>query len=83
MKNFLLLLITIPLFSFSQVNCDTLMIDPAEGEYTSDRTRGYWFRANSSFTISAVKAGDGNSLGVNALYGMAFYHSQLQKSSLK
>ena len=66
MKNFLLLLLTIPLFSFSQVNCDTLMIDPAEGEYTSDRTRGYWFRANSSFTISAVKAGDGNSLGVNA-----------------
>ena len=66
MKNFLLLLLTIPLFSFSQVNCDTLMIDPAEGEYTFDRTRGYWFRANSSFTISAVKAGDGNSLGVNA-----------------
>ena len=41
MKNFLFLLMTVPLFSFSQVNCDTLMIDPPEGEYTSDRTRGY------------------------------------------
>ena len=68
MKNFLLLLITIPLFSFSQVNCDTVMIEPHGAEYTYERTRGYWFRANSSFTLSAVRAGDGNALGVNATH---------------
>ena len=66
MKKILLILIFIPLVSFSQVNCDTVMVDPAGTEYTHTRTRGYWFRANSSFTISALKAGDGNSLGVNA-----------------
>ena len=56
------------MFSFSQVNCDTVMVDDINtySEYTWFRTRGYWFRANSSFTISAVKAGEGNSLGVNS-----------------
>ena len=66
MKKYLLFLLSIPMLSFSQVSCDTVMIDPAVTEYTHTRTRGYWFRANSSFTISAVKAGDGNSLGVNS-----------------
>ena len=66
MKKYLLFLLSIPMFSFSQVNCDTVMVDPAGTEYTHTRTRGYWFRANSSFTISAVKAGEGNSLGVNS-----------------
>ena len=68
MKKYLLILLSIPLFSFSQINCDTVMVDPAGTEYTHTRTRGYWFRANSSFTISAVKAGEGNSLGVNATH---------------
>ena len=66
MKKNLLILIFIPIVSFSQVNCDTVMVDPVGTEYTHTRTRGYWFRANSSFTISAVKAGEGNSLGVNS-----------------
>ena len=66
MKKYLLFLLSIPMFSFSQINCDTVMVDPAGTEYTHTRTRGYWFRANSSFTISAVKAGEGNSLGVNS-----------------
>ena len=68
MKKLLLLLLSIPLFGFSQINCDTVMIDPHGLEYTHSRTRGYWFKANSSFTISAVKAGEGNSLGVNATH---------------
>ena len=60
MKKYLLFLLSIPMFSFSQVNCDTVMVDPAGTEYTHTRTRGYWFRANSSFTISAVRAADGD-----------------------
>ena len=60
MKKYLLFLISIPLFSFSQTNCDTVYVEPESGEYVHTRTRGYWFRANSSFTISAVKAADGD-----------------------
>ena len=60
MKNLLLFIISIPLISFSQVNCDTVYVEPEYGEYTHTRTRGYWFRANSSFTISAVRAADGD-----------------------
>ena len=61
MKNLLLFIISIPLISLSQVNCDTVYVEPEYGEYTHTRTRGYWFRANSSFTISAVRAADGDS----------------------
>ena len=68
MKKYLLILLSIPLFSFSQINCDTVMIDPHDTPYTHTRTRGYWFRANSSFTISAVKASEGNTDGVNATH---------------
>ena len=60
MKKILLLFIFVPILVFSQVNCDTVYVGPENGEYVHTRARGYWFRANSSFTISAVKAADGD-----------------------
>jgi len=66
MKKILFVLVLFPLVSFSQ--CDTVYMDDHNQEYIQTRTRGFWFRANSSFTISAVKAGEGDptSNGFNA-----------------
>jgi len=68
MKKILTLLLLTPLLGFSQVNCDTVYMDDHNQEYIHSRTRGFWFRANSSFIISAIKAGEGDSVsnGVNA-----------------
>jgi hypothetical protein len=66
MKKIFTLFLLLPLLSISQTTCDTVYVDPEGNPYTATRTRGYWFRANSSFVISAVKAAEGNPLGVNA-----------------
>tara|TARA_B110000263_G_scaffold231475_1_gene226803 strand:+ start:3667 stop:4422 length:756 start_codon:yes stop_codon:yes gene_type:complete len=66
MKKIFTLFLLLPLLSISQTNCDTVYVDPDGQPYTATRTRGYWFRANSSFIISAVKAAEGNPIGVNS-----------------
>jgi len=66
MKKIFTLFLLLPLLSISQTTCDTVYVDPEGNPYTATRTRGYWFRANSSFVISAIKAAEGNPLGVNS-----------------
>ena len=66
MKKIFTLFLLLPLLSISQTTCDTVYVDPEGNPYTATRTRGYWFRANSSFVINQIKAAEGNPLGVNS-----------------
>lgn len=79
MKRFLRTLLSLtmiwllPFFSYGQVvtpclSGDTVLCGPHAHDYTSNRTRGFWFQAKSSFKIIGVIAGDGNAQGVSATH---------------
>ena len=57
-------------YSFVQAQCvapDTVYCDTVSSyNYTYQRTRGFWFQAQSNFDIIAVRAADGNPQGINA-----------------
>jgi len=75
MKKLLLLLLCLPIIGFGQIVQPCLSIgdtvqcgDSSAYNYTYQRTRGFWFQAQSTFNFVGVKAADGNPQGVSATH---------------
>ena len=66
----LLFFVTLPFLSFSQFQCeqtDSLMFGPESTPYAQlNRTRGFWFKAESAFEIIGFLTGDGDPQGPGA-----------------